>query len=84
MLNSQKQAREANRQRKQENLANRKRLEAAAPSLLTACEEGRKRLVFLHNAIRNESKVIFDYIEIRKTGDCIIFVDEAIAKTKKP
>ena len=38
MLHNQKQARNANRQRKQINLARRKRLEKAAPELLKVCK----------------------------------------------
>ncbi len=58
------------------------RLIAAAPKLLEALKESRKRLVFLHQAIRGETKPIFDDIEIRKTGSCIIFIDEAIAEAE--
>ena len=47
--------------------------------LLEALKESRRRLVFLHQAIMGETKPIFDDIEIRKTGSCIIFIDEAIA-----
>ena len=48
-------------------------------ALLEALKESRRRLVFLHQAIMGETKPIFDDIEIRKTGSCIIFIDEAIA-----
>ncbi len=58
-------------------------LRDAAPDLLAALKEGRKRLAFLHQAIRDKAKPIFDDIEIRKTGSCIIFIDESIAKTDK-
>lgn len=48
-------------------------------ALLEACKEGRRRIAFLHQNIRGEAKLIFDDIEIRKTGSCIIFLDEATA-----
>lgn len=50
--------------------------------LLDALKEGRGRLTFLHNAIRGETKPIFEDIEIRKTGDCIVFMDEAITEAE--
>ena len=51
-------------------------------ALLEALKENRRRLVFLHQAIMGETKPIFNDIEIRKTGSCIIFIDEAIAEVE--
>lgn len=60
----------------------RAKIIAAAPDMLEALKESRNRLVFFHNSIRGETKPIFEDIEIRKTGSCIMFLSEAIIKAE--
>ncbi|KKL92806.1 hypothetical protein LCGC14_1881010 [marine sediment metagenome] len=84
MFYNQKQVRKANRQRKQENLAKRKRLEAASPDLLAACEKASTWMMWLKQS--GQCKC-----EKNSRGRCIkcvvtdelVEVEAAIAKAKK-
>lgn len=55
----------------------------AAPALLEACKEGRKRLAFLQKKIVEAKLIIMDGVEIRKTASCVSFIEAVIAEAKE-